>query len=489
MYKQIFGISKGAYFIVPFVLVLIDLFFYVSVPFLFLYLFDEKGVMPNIEYAQLILGLDKVNFVVALLSAIIFVRVFVVYFSQYIFSSSLSKSYIGLSNEFVNKVIDSQYSNKKIDLSRIRKVLNSEMNNLYFGLVVPLSFALAEGMLVFVVFCYAFYLFGFFSLIAAFFLLVSLLVVMLILRKRGLEVGRQRSNYEKQRLEYVELLINSGFSVTMNDGKDWFCNRFSDLSKGFSSALGTQVVLPFYTKALVDGFLLLAVTMSVLNVEFDVKDNEIAVLIGMTLRVIPSISRISAYLETIRINSVGARDVSEKLLEMQASSRNEFESLLVMDVLEAIKFPGVYIVKGPSGIGKTSAIKKWLPKVSDVSSVAYLDQSGFIKSASFDDYLDLVGVTDKESVISGILNAGIPANNLSDLSGGQVKFLQFTAICEKNTDFFVLDEPSVGMDHALKRRMLNRIAELAKKSIVIVISHDDEFIQRLVDQEAVLYEL
>ncbi|SER06812.1 hypothetical protein SAMN03080615_03788 [Amphritea atlantica] len=489
MYKQIVKISKGVYFIVPFFLVLVDLFFYVSVSFIFLYFFGEEKEMPGLSFLQYDIGLDKKVIVVFLLALIVVFRMLVVSFSQCLFSRSLSEIYTSLGDDFVRVVLKSQHENRAIDLTRIRKVLNSEMNNLFFGLVIPLSFSLAEGVLVFIVFCYAFYLFGFFTLVIAFFLLVSLFIVMLALRKKGLAVGGERSCNEKKRLEYVELLINSGFSVTINSGGAWFCNRFSEVSKGFSSALGTQVVLPFYTKALVDGILLLVAAISVISIDFDIKDSEIAVLAGMVLRVIPSISRISAYLETIRINSVGVRDVSEKLFEMKVSRRKSFESEVVLNILEAIELPGIYIVKGPSGVGKTSAVKKWLPEISENSSVAYLDQSGFVESASLHDYLNLVGVTEIESVIDSVIDAGIPANNLSELSGGQVKFLQFTAVCDKKSSYFVFDEPSVGLDPFLKQRMLNRIVELAKEKVVVVISHDDEFILRLVAQGADLHEL
>jgi ABC-type lipoprotein export system ATPase subunit len=489
VYKQLFDISKNTYFFIPFVLVLIDLVFYVSIPFFLLYLFDRGESMSLVEDVRRYLDLNKSVFVFLVLLVLTLFRIGVIKASQHVFSSSLSVTYTNICSEFVAMVLRSQRENKIIDLSRIRKVLTAEVNNLFFGFVVPLSFSLAEGFLVFVVFCYAFYLFGLITLVVAIFLLVSLLAVMFVLRKKGLEVGRQRSQKEKQRLEYIELLIGSGFSIAVNNGGNWFGNRFGEVSKGFSSALGEQVVLPFYTKSLVDGFLLVAVVVSVVSVELEATEGEIAILIGMALRVIPSISRISGYFETIRMNGVGAHDVSQKLSEMKVSKQTYFESEVVMSILNDIEKAGVYIIKGPSGVGKTGAVKKWLPEISKQSSVAYLDQAGFMKNATFDDYINLVGVTDRESVLEGLADSSVPAHDLSNLSGGQQRYLQFIAVCEKNARYLVLDEPSVGLDGDLKKKMVDKVHLLAERSIVVMITHDDNFITSLVELGATLHEL
>jgi len=203
---------------------------------------------------------------------------------------------------------------------------------------------------------------------------------------------------------------------------------------------------------------------------------------------VPALSRITAYIETVRINKVGAMDALSAATDLSNSRSSEYENGEVMMFLSDLSSPGLLIIKGPSGTGKTSAIKKWILEAK-ANSYAYFDQGGFSPNSNLEELLELLGATDVVNFNQVSFLKDRVNTKLVDLSGGQARFVQLYVLLSKQVDRVVLDEPSVGLDASLRTKLETLILDKSKSSLVVVISHDAEFISSLCKSGGRLFEV
>jgi len=481
MYRKILQYSSFGIFWIPLSLALVDLTFFVSVSLLFVFTISAEStdsISIFLSYFQELVGLQKPQFVIVLLLLIISVRSIYSYFVKCIFSISISSSYSNLTEVIYTEYMNAISSNRLVDKDYCRKVLNAETVNLFFGVIVPFSFVLAEFLVIVTSFSYAIYVFGISIIPGAGMVLFALFLVMLVMRHKARVVGEDRAAFERKKLKIVELLLQASYMISINGGGNWFKSQFLETNKGFASALGQQTIFPYFTKSLVDGVLVLTLALVIINFGGEIGDAEMAILIGIGLRAIPATSRLAAYVETMRINKVGAFDALRLEKELKSSQVADFESVTVTRFLSKITHPGVFIIKGPSGTGKTTAIKKWISERQRNFHVAYFDQSGFSESVSFHELAKLLSskavvstFTDKFSLKT--------QSRLEELSGGQSAFLQLSLLLDKEAEIYAFEEPSVGLDKALQLSLAESSVKKSKLTPVVIITHDSNFIETL----------
>lgn len=468
-----------------------DLLFFVAVPMLIAFSLEESvdsGWQVKLSAFGDMLSLTREELTIFLVILLSIARTLVVKNLAKIFSSSLSSSYSEVSNTFVESFFSSVSDVKILDIGRFRKVMNAETNNLFFGVLVSSSFALAEILIVFVAILVLLAILGgavlyVFLPVAAF-----LLGVMLLMRKHSRLIGQQRAKSEQRRLESVELLINSGYSIAVNGGTGAFNHDFNLVTRSFTGSLSKQLVMPFYTKSFVDGVLMVVLTSLLILYSGSVGTLDLAILLGIGLRCVPALSRISAYVETVRINLVGANDALTLTKDLRRSDVSVYENDSVMEFLKSITSAGLFIIKGPSGTGKTSAIKKWILS-SENSRLAYFDQGGFSQNTDLQDLLDLIGAVDCADFCDIDFIRDRAHVKLSSLSGGQARYVQLFALLAKEVDCVVLDEPSVGLDAGLRANLEALIVDKSRSVPTVVISHDNEFISSLRGSGGQLFEV
>lgn len=480
--KHIFLENVGKlFFWVPLFLALLDLIYFILTPLMVFFALDPNS---SFGWQFLLISIsedtgfgvkDVVLFIVLVLSLL---RVGVINGLKRIFSNSLSQTYTALTDIFVSAYMNAISDLKFVENDRFRKVLNAETNNLFFGVVVSISFAIAELLVVIVAVIVVLNVFGIFVLIGILPLILMLGGGLYLIRKRSQLIGKQRSDSEQKRLGLVELLICSGYSIEKNSGRKYFEEKIHSSTKDFSEALSLQLVLPHLTKSVVDAVLLLMLVVIVFRTSDVLGAAETALLIGVGFRAVPALSRMSSYLETIRINRVGAQDALDLVMYLEKSSVSSFECKNVVQFLEGINTCGIYVVKGPSGVGKTTAIKKWISNL-DSQEISYFDQGGFSSSTELGDLFGLLNIKSDDALNDiGFLN-GRSEVYLSKLSGGQARYIQLAMLLTKNVQFVVLDEPSVGLDAELKLNLEFLIKQKSKTSKVVVITHDNDFINGL----------
>lgn len=484
MFSIMAGFYKRQFFWIPLVLASIDLVYFVLIPLLVVFAISPN---PSVSWQSYLyvtaenIGLDEKNFVLFTVFLVSVFRVVLISWLKNKFTSSVSKAYTEMTASFVSTYFDAVSALRQVDNERFRKVINAETNNLFFGIVVSFSFAMAELAIVIAAAIVVLNVFGVFSLIGALPLMLLLGGFLYLIRKRSQSIGRQRSSSEQKRLSLVELLINSGYSIEKNSGRRCLQEKLHSTTKDFSEALGLQLVFPHLTKSVVDAVLLLALVIFVFNTIDLLGGEEAALLIGIGFRAVPALSRMSSYSETIRINKVGAQDALELIDCLEQSSVTNFECENVVKFLEGVGTSGIYIVKGPSGVGKTTAIKKWISSI-DPQEIAYFDQGGFSSSTDIDDLYGLLNVKSGEALKEIRFLEERTVASLSDLSGGQSRYLQLAMLLTKNVPIIILDEPSVGLDAELKSNLEFMIKQKAKISKMIVITHDNDFINGLLTE-------
>ncbi len=465
---------------------LLDLAFYATAPLILL-----SAVLPThgsatgalskeISWLTSLLASGGTSGAFALLLSCIVLRIIGTKVSERVFARSVAKLYTEDSEKLLKWYLTVVSQGRNADIPKIRKAINAEVSNLYFGIRVPAAIIVSEFMLLLMISIYATFIFGLMVFLFAGAVGISIFSILYFIRRKSAAVGRARSTFEQQRLEMTEVALSSAFSIGVNGGQQHLTNRFNYLTNNFAYALGQQVVLPHSTKALIDGILVLFVFLLLILVGVSSTPSDMAILGGMSVRVIPSLSRISSYIETMRINEVAVTELSAALDSTNLPSVIPPNEELYR-ALSSLPRTGMFFVVGASGIGKTTTIKHWITKTQATKSVAFLEQSGFESRAEIVDYLALVGLDEEETKATQqyLSNLGLNSFRLSHLSGGQAKFVQFAAISRKIEDIYVFDEPSVGLDQQLQATMINILTTLSKNALIVVVSHDQAFVDLL----------
>jgi hypothetical protein len=480
---------RCAYFWVPTFLAVLDLAFYALVPLILLSIFATSSDITDgiisyfLSLASRLLALDLISVLLTIVFLIIVLRIFGTKVAERVFASSVAKNYKQESAELLDRYLALSAHCMNTDLSKVRKAINAEVSNVFFGFRVPTAFIAAESILVLTIIAYASFLFGAKVLLFAVAVGTTVFFILHFIRKKSASVGQARSTFEQQRLDLTEVALNSAFSISVNGGQQYLIDRFNFLTQNFAYALGQQVVLPYSTKALIDGTLVVFVFLLLTQGGFSYSPSDMAILGGMVVRAIPSLSRISSYVETMRINAVALSELAVAVDSTRLPApvrRNED----LHDALASLPGTGMFFVVGASGIGKTTTIKDWITELSGKKSVAYLEQAGFVSGTSIIDYFELVGL-DCEARIETeqwLAGYGIKGHRIAHLSGGQAKFLQFAALSHKQADVYVFDEPSVGLDAELQEITISILAKLSKNALVVAVSHDRVFIDSLMQK-------
>lgn len=482
---------RSSYFWIPSFLAVLDLAFYSLIPFILLSSVvpvsetSSGGLQLVMSWAADALSLGEGSLTFTFIFALIIIRIVGTKIAERLFANSIAKHYTHESAELLGQHLAIVAQCKNADIPKLRKAINAEISNLYFGFQVPSAFIAAELLLLLTIASYATFLFGPAVLLLAATVGITIFLILHFIRKQSAAVGKARSTFEQQRLETTEIALGSAFSIGINGGDQYLVSRFSRFTKNFAHALGRQVVLPYSTKALIDGALVGFVFLLLTQGGWSFSQGDMAVLGGMSVRAIPSLSRIASYVETMRVNTVALFELQAAVDSthlLASAPRHE----VLYDALCALPSTGMFFVVGASGIGKTTTIKQWVTEIKARKSVAYLEQTGFVSGATIPDYFALVGLDSdaKLKTEKWLTSYDINGEHISHLSGGQSKFLQFVAISHKRKDVYVFDEPTVGLDAELQAVMKNILVELSKNALVVAVSHDRAFVESLIQNSS-----
>ncbi len=158
------------------------------------------------------------------------------------------------------------------------------------------------------------------------------------------------------------------------------------------------------------------------------------------------------------------------------------------------------LISGKSGIGKTSLIRS-IQNQNLINSgfidfrdrkpeIAYLSQNPYLFNRSIRENLLMANQNSSEKELNDVLcfveldklvkdasygldrMAGVDGCNLS---GGEKARLAFARILLIDKEFYILDEPLIGVDHDLKKNIIEKTAKFFQNKTLLLISHDENF--------------
>lgn len=100
---------------------------------------------------------------------------------------------------------------------------------------------------------------------------------------------------------------------------------------------------------------------------------------------------------------------------------------------------------------------------------------------------------EKESLIAEVSRfteiEGLLDRHPYDISGGEMQRAALALVLLRNPQLLFLDEPTKGMDNLFKNKLAEKIKELCKRGVtVIMVSHDTEFCAQYCDECAMIFD-
>ena len=163
---------------------------------------------------------------------------------------------------------------------------------------------------------------------------------------------------------------------------------------------------------------------------------------------------------------------------------------------------GIFVLEGPSGIGKTTLLHLLLGLLKP--SGGSIENHHQKTAVAFQEPRLLNWLSAKEN-INFVLSKDNQGSNIADellatfdlsaqknslptaLSGGEKQRLSLARALAAKADLLLLDEPFTALDEALKKRAAAAIKAANKDGLTIVISHDKEA-AKLLDAKVLLVE-
>ena len=174
------------------------------------------------------------------------------------------------------------------------------------------------------------------------------------------------------------------------------------------------------------------------------------------------------------------------------------QKLLFENLSFSFENNGVYAIVGNSGVGKTTLLRMIAGLDTDFSgeivgggksNVSYVFQEYrlFPTATALENVILGNGgkfdIESREKALDLLSYLGFKKEEAellpSELSGGMKQRVSLARALMKNSDIFLLDEPSKELDQELKEKLYTVIEELSKTKLVIIVTHSENDLLRL----------
>ena len=477
---------------------------------------------------------DPLIFLLILLLIVFFGKMIffgILYFNQKTFVSNLITK--------ISNTLFDLYTSQKLNYytKKNRSVIIQNLQNesyylfLFFeSLIVLLSELLL--IFVFILFIYSFdpkgliilfIYFGFMFLLYAF-----------LTRKKSIEWGNKRLALDSKISKLI--LETFGFikQIIVNDSHKFFNEKYIALNKSkykyFSYRLTLDQIPKVYFEFITVVFIIFyTFYLNLSNDQSEIIITKLGVLIAISYKVIPGLSKISASYQTIKNTSSSLNTIinefKESKLTVEAKNQvNSFNKSIEFKNLSfkydsktdpVIKNFNIKIQKnqivgiiGKSGKGKTTLIdiisglydnfsgelyldskmldlnnQRWKPNVSYVSQDTFIFEDSLknnitiskagkkIDNKQFQKALKLSQIYNWTNSLESNVNTIISQDGLS-ISGGQKQRIGIARAIYKDSDILIFDEPTSSLDEKTENEIMKTIYSLKGYKTIIIITHN-----------------
>ena len=433
---------------------LIDFFFFASIPYLFIKFITE----------------NEVFFLVAAASIVVFRGLWYLVALR-VLERTLKAQHDHLSHDLFSSALSFPSVHHRLNL-------NAEVTNYVYGRMYNSAMLAAETGIIFIYILSISYLFGY---LATVFLLVLALMIAPILwisKGRAVQLAAERIRSEEKRQAYVNVASSYPLFISFNGTKNLFIDIFMKDSGKFSESLAKILVIPQQTKVLMEVFVTLMFAAGIYLTWQDLNIEKGSIVLGLSLRLLPALSRVASLLEGVRMNGLSFPRIKLSLEKSENSYQFNDKSEEIITFFEQSD-ASVAVLVGDSGVGKTSSLNKALSRLVAKLPIKlkYFPQSTSLDKLTLSEVRELFGRrnTDFQGLDSD--------KRYETLSGGQKTSLLLELVFDDALDLIVLDEPTTGLDRNLVDELIRKIK--GSKSRFLIVSHDAYFIQALPQTEII----
>jgi len=497
---------------------------------------QDSSVFLNIDFNELALSYNienPLNFLLILLLLIFFIKMIffvLLYYKQKTFVSGL-----------INKISDKlfwRYSTQNLNYYTKKNrslIIQNLQNESYFLFLFfeSLTVLISEALLIFVSLFFILYfdpkglvyLLSYFGLAA--------IVFMFLTKSKSIYWGNKRLELDQKLSKLI--LETFGFikEVIVNNSQDFFNKKFRQLNKSkyryFSYRLTLDQIPRIYFEFITVLFLIFyTFYLTYLNESTESIIIKLGILIAVSYKVMPALSKVSASYQTIKNTSSSLRtiyneissstdDLSNKELVRSFNNQIHFKNLsfrynqgeedLIKNMDFKINKNEIIGIIGQSGKGKTTLLDIFSGLIPDYEGELFLDGEkietniqqwkpdiGYVSQSTFifDDTIQnnvivsRIGLPISENLYSesiklSRLDEWISSLHMqsssqisqdgSNISGGQQQRIGIARALYRNSEILVFDEPTSSLDSETESEIMETIYNLKGEKTIIIISH------------------
>lgn len=167
----------------------------------------------------------------------------------------------------------------------------------------------------------------------------------------------------------------------------------------------------------------------------------------------------------------------ENEIESYNRSTVKFDTLVLNQFFEKIDKPGCYLLKGPSGIGKTTLIEQLYMTLRSRyknDQIVYVPRDSLILDRSIDGNLfSKKDAKETESLLFPMLPSLTSRLNedASVLSSGEKQRINLIRLIKGNPKYIILDEATSSLDENSATEFYRRLLLMFSDSVILVVSH------------------
>lgn len=492
------------------------------------FMYYLNKVIPTQNY-------NEIYVILTLIASIFCLKFLISFITTFVQNNYLTKVRLKISEKLFSDIVDREIlyhggNNKNIMLNN----LTSQVHELIVNGLNPMFIFFAESITL-SLFLAAILLTIPSEIVLILFIGIIIIVIIFLLINKKIKIyGEERQVYEESRINFIQNTLNSILEIKIYGQEKQIVSKYQSQDGNYFNVIKNQTILSTYSRSIVEVlvvFIFLFITFYFVNANPGIKIISSLGLLGvMILRLLPSVNKISnslqffKYINPVVINVTKLlHSAKEHAIKPYVTSIVNFEKIelkniaysypdsnecLLNDVNISISKNEIIGLKGESGAGKSTILNLIVglirPGKGEIlinhqnvdngiklgSTLSYVPQKIFINNdtlrnnilfsagsanVSDDKIWEVLELVELASIIKEKFGDDINVMLNSDgstFSGGQRQRIGLARALINDPQIIILDEATSGIDKVTELKIINKIIERFKITIIF-ISHSE----------------